>query len=384
LGLLQLGLQVTTMVVRLGFVTMLLLLSSFPAVFATDYIYSVRRGKSSEHAHSSLPSRTAMEGRQEGREALGPERRGWQFQPHSITVSAVVKERMANTKVTFSSDPIDASKTAEITMRIPENAYVNFLEMKIGDQTYVGGVKEREKAREEFEDAKNAGESASLVESRGSSFTILITLEAGEAATVTVGYEEYLALYLGSYDFHLALDTSADPDSRLLPTVLVDIRVEESEGLQSIAVPKPNFDCAYQATTAGNNFRTCGLSGSTDRAWIKFESLNLALIMLNPTQQDQKTASWGGSGTGLALDLVVRITPLATFARDAADGGVMMIDAESGHFVHVFSAPQTPSMPKAVVLMMDTSGSMSESAGGRSRMQQAQVRREGGRARERE
>eukprot|EP00961_Rhodomonas_salina_P203350 2743630-Rhodomonas_salina.2 len=166
----------------------------------------------------------------------------------------------------------------------------------------------------------------------------MISLEAGETADITVGYEQYLALHLGSYDYNLALDTHEDSNAQL-PAVLVQIDVDESDGLSSIAVPKPNFDCAFQATAAGNNYRTCGLEGSDDKAWIRFLTLNTASVFLAPTQQDQTTSKWGGSSSGLSLDLIVRITPMFTFESGSV-GGTMMIDEESGRFVHMFNAGQ--------------------------------------------
>lgn len=129
------------MLVRLALITFTLLL---PAE-STDYLYTVRR------AHSGGVSTASL------RSAPKTERRAWKFQPKNIWVVGTVKERMANTKVTFSADPVGSGKLAEITMRIPDNAYVNYLEMKIGGEIFVGEVKKREEARQDFEDAISSG-----------------------------------------------------------------------------------------------------------------------------------------------------------------------------------------------------------------------------------
>ncbi|MBI2340419.1 MAG: marine proteobacterial sortase target protein [Deltaproteobacteria bacterium] len=98
-----------------------------------------------------------------------------------------------------SKDPIEAI----YVFPLPQNAAVGEMFMKIGDRTIHGQIKLREEARKIYEEAKNQGKIASLLDQeRPNIFTQSVAnIMPGHEIEVTLKYVEVLVYEKGSYEF---------------------------------------------------------------------------------------------------------------------------------------------------------------------------------------
>lgn len=116
-----------------------------------------------------------------------------------IAVSGVIADvRVVQTYANEGSRPINATYVFPASTR----AAVYGMRMKIGDEMIVAKIKEREKAKEEFEQAKKEGKSASLLEqARPNVFTMnLANLIPKETVEIELRYTELLVPTDGVYE----------------------------------------------------------------------------------------------------------------------------------------------------------------------------------------
>ncbi len=209
------------------------------------------------------------------------------------------------------TNPYEQKIEAVYVFPLPENAAVNDMLMKVGDRTIRGQIKQREEAKQIYEDAKAAGHMAALLEQeRPNIFTQSVAnIEPGNKILVTIRYVEDLAYDHGSYKFVFPMvvgpryipgqptgrqaggwapDTDQVPDaSRITPPVLkpdersghdirvsvrldagvpiqglrsksheVDIRSEGDSAARVILLPKdriPNKDFVLEYDVAGES-----------------------------------------------------------------------------------------------------------------------------------
>jgi Ca-activated chloride channel family protein len=116
-----------------------------------------------------------------------------------IAVSGVIADvQVVQTYQNEGTRPINATYVFPASTR----AAVYGMRMKIGDEVIVAKIKEREKAKEEFEKAKKEGKSASLLEqSRPNVFTMnLANLMPSETVEIELRYTELLVPTDGVYE----------------------------------------------------------------------------------------------------------------------------------------------------------------------------------------
>ena len=115
-----------------------------------------------------------------------------------INVSGVIADvRVVQLYANEGTRPINATYVFPASTR----AAVYGMRMRIGDEVIVAKIKEREKAKEEFETAKQEGKSASLLEqSRPNVFTMsLANLLPNEEVEIELRYTELLVPTDGVY-----------------------------------------------------------------------------------------------------------------------------------------------------------------------------------------
>ncbi|HBS87795.1 MAG: hypothetical protein A2W91_11230 [Bacteroidetes bacterium GWF2_38_335] len=99
----------------------------------------------------------------------------------------------------------EGKSTIEAIYTFPASskAAVYSMEMKIGSRKIVAQIKEKEKARAEYEEAKNSGQSASLLEQqRPNVFQMNVAnIRPGETIEVSMKYTEMLVPEAGTYSF---------------------------------------------------------------------------------------------------------------------------------------------------------------------------------------
>jgi Ca-activated chloride channel family protein len=106
-----------------------------------------------------------------------------------------VKQQFQNT----ASDPVEAV----YTFPLPEDAAVDDMTMTLGNRIIRGEIKRREEARQIYEAARDAGQSAALLDQeRPNIFTQSVAnLMPGEPVTVTISYVRLLKYDEGGYTF---------------------------------------------------------------------------------------------------------------------------------------------------------------------------------------
>ncbi|HKO56691.1 MAG TPA: VIT domain-containing protein [Thermoanaerobaculia bacterium] len=110
---------------------------------------------------------------------------------------------------------------------LPDNAAVDTLIMRIGDRVIEGQVQERQQAKETYEQAKNAGQQAALVEQhRPNLFSASVaSIPAGAETTIEIGYQQTLTYDSGRFSmrFPLAIGPryqAHQTPSQMLPAML--------------------------------------------------------------------------------------------------------------------------------------------------------------------
>lgn len=127
----------------------------------------------------------------------------------AVEISAKVADRIAEVELTqkFRNTFSDHMEAVYI-FPLAASAVVKSFEMKIGDRTVVGAVKERQEARQEYRAALEAGKQTAMVEQeRDDVFTMQVgNIKPGEEITVVLSYCERLAFFEdGSSEIRLPL-----------------------------------------------------------------------------------------------------------------------------------------------------------------------------------
>ena len=93
-------------------------------------------------------------------------------------------------------NPLDAPAEAVFTLPLPVGAAATGMTMKIGDREVAAEIKEREAARIEYEEAKDQGHSAAIMEQqRAEIFTITVgNIHPGEAISVVIEMHDRAAI----------------------------------------------------------------------------------------------------------------------------------------------------------------------------------------------
>jgi Ca-activated chloride channel family protein len=119
-------------------------------------------------------------------------------------VEAWVAGDIADVQVTQRfGNPYEEPIEAVYVFPLPENSAVDDMVMRIGRRTIRGVIKEREEAKEIYEEAKRAGKTASLLEQeRPNIFTQSVAnVMPGETIEVTIWYVQDLSYDRGRYEF---------------------------------------------------------------------------------------------------------------------------------------------------------------------------------------
>lgn len=129
---------------------------------------------------------------------------------------------------------------------LPDDAAVDSLRMQIGDRFIEGQVKEKQEAREIYEEAKEQGFKASLVEQeRPNIFTNSVAnIGPGEMIVVQIAYQQTVTVDAGDYSIRFPMVVA--PRYMPAPTIhMVDFQTGpngETTGFAAISDPVPDRD----------------------------------------------------------------------------------------------------------------------------------------------
>eukprot|EP00058_Branchiostoma_floridae_P021639 XP_002607129.1 hypothetical protein BRAFLDRAFT_118666 [Branchiostoma floridae] len=237
--------------------------------------------------------------------------------------TVTVESKLANRR--------DRGREAVFTMQLPETAFISNFSMVISNTLYVGTVMKKGAAREAYDAAVEAGESAGHVAQespRGrEEFRISINVGAEEKVTFQLTYQEFLVRRLGIYEHVISIRPE-----QIIPDMRISVDLRESQGFSFLRVP---------------DIRTSDLltDQSTDElssATVSRASPEHYTVTYSPSEQEQAAMST----QGIMGDFVVQYDVI----RQQQIG---FIQVYGDYFVHYFAPTGLPVMPKNVIFVID-------------------------------
>ncbi|XP_045761386.1 inter-alpha-trypsin inhibitor heavy chain H3-like [Maniola jurtina] len=282
-----------------------------------------------------------------------------------LRVRSEIALRYARTAVVSNVyNPSKRPQEAIFHVLLPETAFISGFTMTLGKETYEAYVKEKEEAKQIYDDAVAQGVSAAHVATKArdsNHFTIKFNLEGRSNATYRLTYEELLVRRNGVYNHAINLLPGA-----LVPKMDVVVHIKESQKISVLRVPELRTGNEIDATeNDAQNTKSVIQRGRSGReATITFtpdlaEQRRLAEIYAEKIQKtsDPDSSNIGYDSAeeendkeGLLGQFVVQ------YDVDQPKNGEILVN--DGYFVHFFSPSCLPPLSKHVVFVLDTSGSM--------------------------
>ncbi|KAM7423107.1 hypothetical protein PAMA_010911 [Pampus argenteus] len=251
---------------------------------------------------------------------------------YSVKVDCTVTSRFAHTVMTSKAlNKANSSQEIFFEMDLPKTAFITNFTMEIDGQEYVGEVKEKEKAKKQYEKAVSSGQTAGLVEASGrkmEKFSVSVNIAAKKNVTFILTYEELLQRKLGQYE--------------ILTRVKPKQPVQEFQIVADIYEPQ-----GIAFVEASGTFLTNELLPLVEKTVADTK----AHISFSPTLEQQRECA-GCENTIIDGDFIIKYD----VKREASLGEVQIVN---GYFVHFFAPPDLRRVPKNVVFVIDRSGSMS-------------------------
>eukprot|EP00064_Thunnus_orientalis_P016095 superscaffoldBa00003115_g16158 len=254
-----------------------------------------------------------------------------QVEVYSVTVDCTVASRFAHTVMTSKAlNKASSSQEIFFEVELPKTAFITNFSMEIDGQEYVGEVKEKEKAKKQYEKAVSSGQTAGLVKVSGrkmEKFSVSVNIAAESNVTFILTYEELLQRKLGQYE--------------ILTRVKPKQPVQEFQIVTNIYEPQGISYVDAQATFLSNELLPLVEKTVTDKK---------AHISFSPTMDQQRKCP-GCDETLIDGDFIIKYD--VNRAKSLGD-----IQIVNGYFVHFFAPPDLPRVPKNVVFVIDRSTSM--------------------------
>ncbi|WP_288132623.1 marine proteobacterial sortase target protein [Microbulbifer sp.] len=270
----------------------------------------------------------------------------------------------------------DQWQEAVYVLPLPENAAVNGLEIRIGERRIVGKVRERQQAQKIYKEARAAGKRAALLEQqRPNLFTSRIAnIAPGEKISVEVRYLQTLRFDQGK--FSLRLPTTLTP--RYIPGT--PIAEEQTVGLNSHgwALPTDQVADADKITPTMMPMQELSATGSHQVSISVDLGMGLPLadiyspyheIDFNRQAEHRYRVVLKNGHSNMDRDFALYWRPQTSAMPSAAlfaeRGGE---SAAGDHFLQLLMLPPdsgaaaSRKLPREVIFVVDTSGSMSGSS----------------------
>ncbi len=257
-------------------------------------------------------------------------------------------------------NPFKEKIEAVYTFPLPQNAAVDDMTMLVGDRTVKGKILRREQAEAVYEAAKTQGQVASLLnQERPNVFTQSVAnIMPGEQVKITISYVETLKYENGSYEFvfPMVVGPRYNPGSAtggqaggngFSPDT---DRVPDGSRITPVPVPKGmrvghdiSLDIALDAGVAIDNLNSASHEVETLRGGASQAQLRLKNSAVIPNK-----------------DFILRYDVAGKTINDALLTHRM---EKGGFFTFILQPPERVTtedvMPKELVFVLDTSGSMS-------------------------
>ncbi|KAL6464408.1 hypothetical protein MHYP_G00267250 [Metynnis hypsauchen] len=250
----------------------------------------------------------------------------------SVKIKCKVASRFAHTVMTTTAlNKANVSQEVFFEVELPKTAFIANFSMEIDGKTYVGEVKEKEKAKKQYEKAVSSGQTAGLVKASGrkmEKFSVSVNVAANSNVTFTLTYEELLQRRFGKYEIMIRVKPK-----QLVQHFEIAADIYEPQGIA--------FLDAY-ATFITNELLPLVEKTVTDKK---------AHLSFSPTLDQQRKCP-DCDGTLIDGDFFIKYD--VKRAEDLGD-----IQIVNGYFVHFFAPADLPRLPKNVAFVIDHSGSMS-------------------------
>lgn len=259
-----------------------------------------------------------------------------------MTVLARVSNRFSHTVITSKvQNVMSTSQQAIFTVVLPDTAYITGFTMEVNSKNYTAYIEKKEKAQEIYDQAVASGSGAGLVgtTARDSNrFTVSINVEPSSYATFYLTYEELLQRNDG---YEIVINVNPN---QLVPNLRVEVVLMESRELAYVKIPP---------IRSGNEIIT-DTSGLDSGATSSRKDAKSARVTFSPSVQKQKDLA-EALGTPVERGFSGQFVVKYDVVRNSSGGEILMRD---GYFVHFFAPANLTPLPKYVVFVLDTSGSM--------------------------
>ncbi|XP_018575269.1 inter-alpha-trypsin inhibitor heavy chain H3-like isoform X2 [Anoplophora glabripennis] len=264
---------------------------------------------------------------------------------YEANISSEITNRFAKTKMVWRVENTN-KKAADANFKVVLNdmAFITEFVMEIEGKSYKSYIKEKQEAKNIYNDAVSHGQSAGLVEAKtrdSKEFTVSVNLEPDSVAVFSLTYEEMLQRLHDQYELVLNICPG-----QIVEDLNIEVRINESRPLKFVKTPP---------LRSGNDINTSeyvqNLEPLSD---VKIINPKTASIKFQPNAAKQaKFTHYLGNkiSDGLSGQFVVQYD----IEREPVNGEVLLQD---GYFVHFFAPNDLDPLPKHVIFVLDTSGSM--------------------------
>ncbi|KAK4008537.1 hypothetical protein OUZ56_013671 [Daphnia magna] len=250
-----------------------------------------------------------------------------------------IRLRYASTKVTSKvANPADKAQEATFHVVLPDTAFISSFLMEIDGKVYKASVKEKEEAQTDYQNAVDAGLSAAQVTANArdaNQFTVSVNVEPQAKMLFNLTYEELLTRRRGIYEQAIHVSPGS-----IVPQMSVRVNIFETLPINKITVPQ----------LRGNDIEQNQDLSENEVAKIIRTNETVVSVVYEPTETQQIQSS----KDGLQGQFVVQYD-VDRSSIERKGGEIHVVD---GYFVHFFAPTTLPALPKHVIFVLDTSGSM--------------------------
>ncbi|XP_009068175.1 PREDICTED: inter-alpha-trypsin inhibitor heavy chain H3, partial [Acanthisitta chloris] len=247
-----------------------------------------------------------------------------------MKIDSKVTSRFAHNVITSRAvNRGNVSKEVFFDIELPKTAFITNFSMTIDGVTYPGTIKEKETAKKQYEKAVSRGQTAGLVKASGrktEKFTVSVNIKAASKVTFELTYEELLKRQFGKYEMFIKVKPK-----QLVKDFEIEVNIFEPQGITELE--------------AEGTFITNELQNIIKKTL----SEKKGHISFKPTLDQQRTCA-NCSQSVLDGDFTVKYD----VKRTTPDN----LQIVNGYFVHFFAPTNLPKLPKNIIFVIDTSGSM--------------------------
>lgn len=255
-----------------------------------------------------------------------------------LHVRSDIRYRYATTLVTSKVvNPAQVSREVLFEVTLPDEAFITNFTLNINGLIYIGEVKEKEEARQQYEQAKSKGQSSghiSVKPRHANIFNMAVNVEAMGKVIFNLTYEERVTRKLGKYR-HVIYINPGQP----VEDFQIELSLLESREITSVKVLPIQNDILTNKNTETDE--------SNDMAIILRPTAKSAYILYNSSLEDQTRRDPSGISGQFVVEYNVD--------RQTNAGDLLVVN---GYFVHYFDFDDIEPFSKDMVFLLDVSDSM--------------------------